>query len=953
MAARHSSTNTARRPLAVEPLEDRTVPAGWAFGVGENVQSVALDPAGNMYVTGSFRGTIDFDPDPTRVVSLSTSNSDDTDTFLAKYSPDQQALWVRRIGGATASDSDGSGVEVGPDGNVYLACWTYSAQVSISGTGGYVGPTLAPVGTANSNGWYVNGIVARFSPDGAADWARRYGGTGTAGGYFSGHQIAVGRVGPDGPVTVTVAGHLSGTVDFDPQTARPDDTLTSAGGSDVYVARYDGDGAFQWARSAGGAGGDVLRGVAVDAAGNAYVAGRFPGTATFGTTSLTAVGGGDGFLTKLDAAGTFLWTRQVGGATAGASVDSVQAVRVFRDPVSGAETVYAGGCFATDATGPAQFGPTLLTSADAMDSFVSRLTPDGDFLWTRPLAQGRNNAVLFDLAADAAGAVYSTGYFYGIGSEGGAYTTGYNDGATDFDPSDAGTALLQATGERNQTGFVAKLAADGGFVWAGRMGAAAAGATTLSRGNGLTVDAAGGVYVASYGSTYPTTFDTGLGTTSTAAPNSNSPTVAGFVSRVDLAGITGRAVADLNGNGTPDSGETLLSGWTAYLDANQNGALDAGERTSVTDYAGRYGFGDLADGTYTVRLAPPAGWALPAGGTQVVSYSAGQTVTGQDLVAYRPTATATRTATPNAAIRDERTTSSALAVSGLPADRVLDLNVTVRITHPNVGDLTITLVAPNGTRVFLSEGNGGAGDNYTNTTFDDEAAVGITAGAAPFSGTYRPEGWLGTFDNANPNGTWRLEVYDGVRKNTGTLVNWSLAFTVPSSASPLVAAGTAPGQTTGEPLTADGLRPLVVATIDRWAAAGATPAQLAVLRAADVRVADLGGTFLGTAYEEAGAVVVDDDAAGWGWFVDPTPDDDAEFLAPGDRGEQGRVDLLSVLMHEFGHLLGLDHDAEGVMAEALAAGERVTPGGVYAGGPEWFLAPADADGPATDRRRAW
>jgi hypothetical protein len=65
-------------------------------------------------------------------------------------------------------------------------------------------------------------------------------------------------------------------------------------------------------------------------------------------------------------------------------------------------------------------------------------------------------------------------------------------------------------------------------------------------------------------------------------------------------------------------------------------------------------------------------------------------------------------------------------------------------------------------------------------------------------------------------------------------------------------------------------------------------------------------------------------AAGWGWFVDPTPRHDSEFTTPGNQGEQNRMDLLTVLEHEVRHLLGKEHEAGGVMAETLSAGERLT-----------------------------
>ena len=72
---------------------------------------------------------------------------------------------------------------------------------------------------------------------------------------------------------------------------------------------------------------------------------------------------------------------------------------------------------------------------------------------------------------------------------------------------------------------------------------------------------------------------------------------------------------------------------------------------------------------------------------------------------------------------------------------------------------------------------------------------------------------------------------------------------------------------------------------------------------------------------------MDTNAAGWGWFPGtPGPGDDSEFTTPGNQGESAvaDMDLLTVVMHELGHVLGHDHDADGVMAETLAAGVRRT-----------------------------
>jgi hypothetical protein len=130
---------------------------------------------------------------------------------------------------------------------------------------------------------------------------------------------------------------------------------------------------------------------------------------------------------------------------------------------------------------------------------------------------------------------------------------------------------------------------------------------------------------------------------------------------------------------------------------------------------------------------------------------------------------------------------------------------------------------------------------------------------------------------------------------------------------------------------------IVEAAIQRWIAAGATEAQIAAMRAVSFTVSDLGGLTLGSS--GFGTITLDDDAAGWRWFVDATPDDDSEYtgsgtqLAAADRsGLAGtRIDLLTVVTHELGHQIGLvDTYAPGetdeLMFGTVGAGERRLPG---------------------------
>jgi probable HAF family extracellular repeat protein len=149
-------------------------------------------------------------------------------------------------------------------------------------------------------------------------------------------------------------------------------------------------------------------------------------------------------------------------------------------------------------------------------------------------------------------------------------------------------------------------------------------------------------------------------------------------------------------------------------------------------------------------------------------------------------------------------------------------------------------------------------------------------------------------------------------------------------------------------LSLDQVQPLLTEALSRLQANGA---DTSALYGIDIRIADLGGTTLGLA--SGNTIWLDDNAAGWGWFVDPTPGDDREFYLPGDQGEQDRMDLLTVLEHELGHLLGYDHEEGGVMGEALSTGTRES---AFEGtesdlsGLDWFFAAQETDAVGIKKR---
>lgn len=190
----------------------------------------------------------------------------------------------------------------------------------------------------------------------------------------------------------------------------------------------------------------------------------------------------------------------------------------------------------------------------------------------------------------------------------------------------------------------------------------------------------------------------------------------------ELAGDTiapsfsGSFLADLNANGTLDTGETAFSGVKLYADLNDNGSYTAGTPNNFTATGLP---GNLIDsGVYTKTL-------------------------------------------------------SVSGVTGL----IEKVSVGINLTHTYVSDLIVTLISPTGVRTVLFNQRGGSGDNMTNTVFDDSAALSIASGAPPFTGSFRPEEPLSRFIGAQANGTWTLEVSDVFAADSGQLLNFSLTIT--------------------------------------------------------------------------------------------------------------------------------------------------------------------------------
>jgi hypothetical protein len=154
----------------------------------------------------------------------------------------------------------------------------------------------------------------------------------------------------------------------------------------------------------------------------------------------------------------------------------------------------------------------------------------------------------------------------------------------------------------------------------------------------------------------------------------------------------------------------------------------------------------------------------------------------------------------------------------------------------------------------------------------------------------------------------------------------------------MLAAGVAGPEASGAVLKTSDLAPVQSAAASRIlsvAPAGDRAAIAAVLSKVQLSIASLPSGVLGLA--GGNTIFLDDDASGFGWFIDATPDDDLEFIRTSDSSElvsdARSMDLLTVVMHEMEHVLGEGHADDGLMENALSAGTRHLPEGALSDAP--------------------
>ena len=339
--------------------------------VTQGPRAMTIDGAGNILITGIFQGSIDFGGGP-------ITSASGYDVFLAKLDTNGNHVWSQGFG--DAGDQLGYGVAADGAGNVFLM-------------GDFTGKVDFGSGTLVSAGSY-DVFLAAFDSSGNNLWSQGFGDIGSQ---------RTGGVAADAAGDVVITGYFTGSMDFG------GGTQTSAGGNDIFVAKFDGAGAHVWSRRYGDASDQEGIAVAVGSNDDILLAGEFVGQTDFGGGALVAVGWYDIYLARLDAKAHHIWSQRFGDVEgqfpAGLAVDS-------------ADNVAMTGYF----EGTVDFGGGPLVCNVVSDVFIAQFDPAGGHLWSERFGDSDYQYGI-TCAADPAGSILMTGWFGGTIDFGGGTIT--------------------------------------------------------------------------------------------------------------------------------------------------------------------------------------------------------------------------------------------------------------------------------------------------------------------------------------------------------------------------------------------------------------------------------------------------------------------------------------------------------------------------------------------------
>ena len=432
----------------------QTTQAQIAFRIGsdstDSGRDLSLDKDGNIIIAGSFGGTVDFDPGP-GIHNLTSTGS--ADNFIAKYSATGIFKWAIKFGSVGADAP--TAISIDTSGNIYICGY-------ISGTTDFDPGAGTAIKTTNG---LKDAYLAKYDSSGNYIWASTFGSVSDDIAYDL-------KTANDG--SVYMVGVFQGVVDFDPGAGIYN--LTSRGGEDIFVSKYNTNGDYQWAFNTGTVNDDEGLAIAVDKTGYCYISGfmwrdevipKGSAKTIYGPTNNTDI-----FLTKCSYAGDIIWEKKMGGQG------------INRTALHGIAIDFTGNIYITGGfSNTVDFDPGIhtanLTSHGSEDIFVAKYSSQG----------------VYQLCIGMGGAAQDRGCGISVGKDGNIYLSGWFQGAADFDPS-PGVYTVNSFGTGGATDiFVAEYNFQGDFIWINDIGSPVSGADYASNANSIIVDKLKNCYV--------------------------------------------------------------------------------------------------------------------------------------------------------------------------------------------------------------------------------------------------------------------------------------------------------------------------------------------------------------------------------------------------------------------------------------------------------------------------
>jgi len=325
----------------------------WAQSMGatgfDQAYSIYIDTAGNIFLTGWYSNTVDFD---TGAGISNITSVGGLDAFILKLDTNGDFVWVKGLGG---SSTDIGYSVISDDNGVYISGRFQNTVDFDPGAGEF---NLAANGL-------IDVFTLKLSPVGDFIWVKQFGTLGTN----IGEAVAL-----DASGNVYTLARFNDTVDFDPGSGTAN--ITSFGADDVAIVKLDNNGDFIWVRQMGGPGSEEPAEMVIDQSGNIYTTGYFSNTADFDPSAnqelLSAQGSFDVFVSKLNANGDFLWAKKLGGTGAndGKGID-----------VDNSGNIYLSGIYNGVLDVDPSASEMLLPSYGSDDAYAVKLNSNGDLIW--------------------------------------------------------------------------------------------------------------------------------------------------------------------------------------------------------------------------------------------------------------------------------------------------------------------------------------------------------------------------------------------------------------------------------------------------------------------------------------------------------------------------------------------------------------------------------------------